>query len=576
MSDRINLTEVLMSGRYHDEHVRRFLPQAVHLDEPRAGGGIAAVQLTPVQEGAVGLLTDVCQGGDGSGSAPHSPGPGGDGGGSSPDSPDPKRPGRKRLIWVFFASVLGAGLLAGVDALTPDMRHWPLLQQRLLVHAGAAIPLWAGALAAAAALVLVAWLVRVAVRAARGHDPEDVLTVVVAIIGTVAAMQGMWRYLGNVLNLDGPLRILLLGVVDGSTLTEALRARRNSLRSDSTGVDGIAMWGLTVLSGVLASLDAGSADAAVFRFAAPLVAAWLWDRGLRLKRHERTGRKIHWRLTPERILVLLGFAEATKQTADEADAQRRLYRLSIAIIRYASLQKQGATGWWLSLARVRLQRRIGQADRHAQLATNPARQEQLLQHLSLMQSADDLAGLRPQVLLWTLGPVTADSAPPPAGGGPIPALNGGGAGPDVAAQQQSESGSRPRRRRRRRMVREDAGATATAYAQLAEEIAEARDAHDYGLVHNALAACTDYDGFARWLGASSYPKRFLALVAFYGTGNIKARVQAAQWIAHLVPGPAGKVDRKDIHDEAKLLEPFWLPADPEPATGEVNAEKEVG
>src|SRR5688500_5813216 len=147
---------------------------------------------------------------------------------------------------------------------------------------------------------------------------EDILTIVAASIATGVSAQGMWRFSGDVLGFDGPLRLLLFAFIEVAVITSAVRARRNMRENFSAGIDGVAVWALTCLTAVLSSMDARSVAEAVFRLAAPLVAAWLWERGMAIERHRISGRsRIHWRLTPERMLVRIGLAEVSDRTASE-------------------------------------------------------------------------------------------------------------------------------------------------------------------------------------------------------------------------------------------------------------------
>jgi hypothetical protein len=118
---------------------------------------------------------------------------------------------------------------------------------------------------------------------------EDVLTIVAASIATGVSAQGMWRFSGDVLGLDGPLRLLLFAFIEVAIITSAVRARRNMRENFSAGIDGIAVWALTCLTAVLSSMDARSLPEAMFRLAAPLVAAWLWERGMAIERHRIRG-----------------------------------------------------------------------------------------------------------------------------------------------------------------------------------------------------------------------------------------------------------------------------------------------
>src|SRR4051812_36850578 len=199
-------------------------------------------------------------------------------------------------------------------------------------------------------------------RFAATRPPEDILTIVAASIATGVSAQGMWRFSGDVLGFDGPLRLLLFAFIEVAVITSAVRAHRNMRENYSAGIDGIAVWALTGLSAVLSSLDARSLAEALFRLAAPLVAAWLWERGMAIERHRITGRaRINWRLTPERVLVRIGLAEAGDRTASEVDAHRRLTRVALAAKRARALRESGASDRKMRVALGELDRAMDRA-----------------------------------------------------------------------------------------------------------------------------------------------------------------------------------------------------------------------
>jgi hypothetical protein len=264
--------------------------------------------------------------------------------------------------------------------------------------AGHPLPALLAGTVAVAVLVLV-WRVasRAARRLVRGQSPEDALTLLAAVIATVVAMTGMWRFFGDVLGASGPLRVLTFAFIEIAVFTSALRARRNVRESvtHSAGVDGAAVWALTGLSAILAALDAGSVRGALLRLSAPMVAAWLWERSMAVERRRATGRAIHWRLTPERLLVRLGLAEASDRTASQVDAQRRLSRLARSAKRVRALRTSEAAGWRLRRAGRRLDAATAAAVEHAGLATEPARQDALLAQLGALYHSAALADLSP-------------------------------------------------------------------------------------------------------------------------------------------------------------------------------------
>jgi hypothetical protein len=251
---------------------------------------------------------------------------------------------------------------------------------------------------------------RMGARLLAGRRPEDVLTVAAAGIATGVAAQGMWRFFGDVLGFSGPLRVLLFAFIELAVVTSAVRARDNTRRYGAAGLDGAAVWALTGLSAVLSSLDSRSAPEALFRLAAPVVAAWLWERGMSLERRRTAPRRgVSWRLTPERIAVRLGLADPTDRTADEVAAHRRIARLARAAKRLRELPAGGSERAQRR-ARRRLDRAMARAVEHAGLAAQPARQEALLAQLGALYHAAALANLDPPPPWAAPHPRSEDSA----------------------------------------------------------------------------------------------------------------------------------------------------------------------
>lgn len=222
---------------------------------------------------------------------------------------------------------------------------------------------------------------------------EDLLTFLAAGLATAVASTGMWRFFSDRLDLSLELQVPLFAFLEVAMLTSAVRARRNTMEFHAAGVDGVAVWAITTLSAVLSALDARSAAEAFFRLAAPLVAAWLWDRGLAIqRRRQRTARtRVNWRITPERVLVRLGLAEATDRTTGDVDAHRRITRLARAADHQRTLTATGAASWRIRRATRRTKRAMEQAVEHAALAANPARQHALLAQLGSLFNAAALA-----------------------------------------------------------------------------------------------------------------------------------------------------------------------------------------
>lgn len=278
--------------------------------------------------------------------------------------------------------------------------------------------------AAAAGLLLAVLAWRGVRRVASGHHvrADDVLTFVVAGVATAVAVTGMWRFFGVVLGIGGPERAGFAAVLELATFAEAVRAKRNMAGFGSAGQDGIAMWALAALSGVLAAWSAGSLAAAAFRLTMPLVAAWLWHRGLALARRRATGRVIHWRLTAERTLVRLGLADPTEREASEVAAVRRVTVLAQSAKRLRLLRASGARGWRIRWAAKRLDAAMTRAVEFADLAVDPVRQSALLAQLGSLNGAEALAELDVPAP-WDAVPGTyLDETQPPSPDEPIDKL----------------------------------------------------------------------------------------------------------------------------------------------------------
>jgi hypothetical protein len=263
-------------------------------------------------------------------------------------------------------------------------------------------PLAAVAAAALAitAVVIIWRAARAAGRAVRRvttrHQPDDVLTFVAAGLITGLQSQGMWRFFRDTLHLAPALRIMMFAVFELAMLVCALRARRSVKAGRSAGVDGAAVWSLATLSGVLSATDAWPSFGGVLvRLSAPYAAAFLWERGLSIERR-RSGRStIHWRITPERVLVRLGVAEPTDRTATDVDAHRRLYRVARAAKNLRALQRTGAAGWRQRRALRRLDTAAAAAVEHAGLASDPDRQAELLAQIGVLYGAAQLVDVTP-------------------------------------------------------------------------------------------------------------------------------------------------------------------------------------
>lgn len=255
-------------------------------------------------------------------------------------------------------------------------------------------------LALVLAAVILTWrAARSAARTIRrlldGQRPEDVLTFLVAGLITAIAAQGMFRFFGDKLQMPWWMQSLTFCVFELAQVACVLRARRNVRDPEigTAGIDGVLVWVMSAVSAVLSSTDAHGWGA-VARMVFPFAAAILWERGLSIerKRTRPADERVQSRLTVERLLVWLRLAEPSGRTASDVDVHRRLYRVARAAKRLRVLRQTDAGKWWRQRwALRRLDTAVAQADEHAGLSTNPARQEELLARIAVQFGADQLA-----------------------------------------------------------------------------------------------------------------------------------------------------------------------------------------
>jgi hypothetical protein len=396
----------------------------------------------------------------------------------------------------------------------------------------------AGALAATIAVVA-AW--RAARRLLEGRKSAEVLTVVAATVATVVAASGMWAFFAAyVPTIPVWVRIPIFAFLEVAVLSEAFRARDNMRDFGSSGIDGLAMWALTATSAFLASLASTTPAEALFRLAPPLVAAWMWERALVAERRRRPERahdgdkKITWRMSPQRLLVRLGWADPDGRTVGEAAAQRRITILALAAERCAALDAAGisAGSWRRDRADRRLRSALRQAVEHAGLADDPTLQMSLVRQIKILRAPQDL--------------VTLDVDSPWA---------------VLAGPRREPRDDRRRREERREERRNPGGGDDGDFGRQAAELAKALRQRDAGQVHHLLAGRDDYAELVRWLARNEGPKRLMALAAMYAvpdTITMQSPAKAVAWVAGIVPGKPGEIDKTEIRRLRELVEPVWV------------------
>lgn len=254
------------------------------------------------------------------------------------------------------------------------------------------------ALAAVGVLLLLTTLVIRAVRRAvrrvtEGSDGQTVLTVAVAGIATGVSANGMWNVFGDTLGMNVMGRLAGFAFIELALVVSALRARASLRATGSVGVDGVAVWVLAAGSGVVSALDQPGAVGKMIRLGAPLLAAWLWERGLAPDRRVARGgvvSPVAWRFTRHRVAVWLRLADPIERTAPEVDRARRLARLTRARLRLAVLESATSPQWvaWLAVRPVRVAVARWRLTRQTLAA---------VEHLALGQDARTTAAIRSTV-----------------------------------------------------------------------------------------------------------------------------------------------------------------------------------
>lgn len=244
-------------------------------------------------------------------------------------------------------------------------------------------------------------------------------TLFTAAIASAVAAQGMYVFFNQALGMPTPLLVLCFSFIELMVITSAMRARRSQIDTGSAGVDGIAMWVLTIASGILAATHADDTGTLLLRLMAPLIAAWGWERSMKLERRQLTGEDhgLNWRWSPQRLLVRWGIADPTDRSTAEIAVERRLADLARAADNVRLAQTTGRSARYERKMVQRLHRAIDKATDDGLVLGEPAIRERLRAHLEGRFSAYTL----PEYV-----PVTNWAAP---AGGPVLDPGPGGRGP---------------------------------------------------------------------------------------------------------------------------------------------------
>ncbi|WP_331759426.1 hypothetical protein [Streptomyces anulatus] len=199
-------------------------------------------------------------------------------------------------------------------------------------------------------------------RVRRARRVADIGTYVFASIATFAALLGMWPIAQNSVKLAGVPTdwvnlgaLIAVGMVEGTIIISGIRARANILAGEPSGADGIAMWVAVTVSAILASIEVAVADhnglsagevfvAVLARLAAPVIAGFLWERGLAPERRATGVEKVHSLITLRRLLVRLGLAAPHTADLGALDRDFRLAKVARHIANAKRRRNGSVTG----------------------------------------------------------------------------------------------------------------------------------------------------------------------------------------------------------------------------------------
>ncbi|MGC5562584.1 hypothetical protein ACPYPG_07030 [Streptomyces sp. FR-108] len=239
----------------------------------------------------------------------------------------------------------------------------------------------------------------------RARSRANGVTYVIASIATAASLVGMWPVTRAAVIAAGipdswtnPVALAVLGLLEGTIVVCGIRARANVLESGDTGVDGLGLWVAVGASSLISATEAAVAAPAgtpagetfvtvLMRLAAPVVAGWLWERGLAPERRAARGET--------RLGILATYLRRLRTNllswAGDADADEISRRRAAARASRLSEKLRGADEDALTRRQRWTLRRLRKALRTSRAAHNPDDRRYLLADIAASRHALDLA-----------------------------------------------------------------------------------------------------------------------------------------------------------------------------------------
>lgn len=194
----------------------------------------------------------------------------------------------------------------------------------------------------AASVLVLAWIVRRAVRSGR---PDKWLSVVSLVVGMSWSAEAMWEIATQRLNLSIAFAALVFFVFESQLGVSMLRADRHQRVHNHPGRYGRTAWLIAVVMGVVAALAGDSAVEAALRLVVPLLVTKQWWDGLTADGTTRAAEAITWAWTPRRILVALGLARPGRQDLMTVDRQRHILAVARVSHRLHSTGSRWLRAW---------------------------------------------------------------------------------------------------------------------------------------------------------------------------------------------------------------------------------------
>lgn len=221
-------------------------------------------------------------------------------------------------------------------------------------------------------------------------DPESlvrrrrilrVLTVAAAGVAMFASGWGMWTFFSDLPRLNHWYLILPMFLLfDLAAVACAWGARINRLSYGRMGIEGWLVWVFATASGLMSSSDADGRAAAV-RFAAPMVAAILFELLIRGERRDLTHFEGPLARIRRRILARLGLLDDVDQ--DDESAARSRMSAKLAALAYRVHETTDGS-WRRRRAVRRYHRRLRIASVRMGFATNDEMIDEVRLHLDAL------------------------------------------------------------------------------------------------------------------------------------------------------------------------------------------------